>query len=86
MMEHGGLAMSEALTMAARCLRISRRQLDALITALLLPVLLMVMFVVFFGGALQTGTKYVTYVVPGVLLLCAGYSSGLTATAVRPEL
>jgi ABC-2 type transport system permease protein len=78
--------MSEALTMAARCLRISRRQLDALLTALLLPVLLMIVFVVFFGGALRTGTKYVTYVVPGVLLLCVGYSSGLTAIAVCQDM
>ena len=75
--------MSETLTLTARCLRISRRQVDALITALVLPVLLMVVFVELFGGAIDTGSgHYVTYVVPGVLLLCAGFSSGLTAVAV----
>jgi ABC-2 type transport system permease protein len=78
--------MSEALTLTARCLRISRRQVDALIMSLLLPVLLMVMFVELFGGAIETGGKYVTYVVPGVLLLCAGYSSGLTAVAVCQDM
>jgi ABC-2 type transport system permease protein len=75
--------MSDALTLSIRCLRISRRELDTLIMAVVLPVFLMVMFVEFFGNAIRTGTgHYVTYVVPGVLLLCAGYGSGMTATAV----
>lgn len=78
--------MSDALILTGRCLRLSRRQLDALLTSLLLPVLLMVMFVELFGGAIQTGTRYVTYVVPGVLLLCAGFSSGLTAVAVCQDM
>ncbi len=75
--------MSDALTLSIRCLRISRRELDTLMMAVILPVLLMVMFVEFFGNAIHAGTAhYVTYVVPGVLLLCAGYGSGLTAVAV----
>ena len=78
--------MSESLTMAIRCLRISRRQLDSLITSLLLPVLLLIVFVELFGGAIDTGTKYVTYVVPGVLVLCAGFSSGLTAVGVCQDM
>ena len=78
--------MSDALTLTARCLRLSRRQVDALLTQLLLPVLLMIVFVELFGGAIDTGTRYVTYVVPGVLLLCAGYSSGLTAVAVCQDM
>lgn len=80
--------MSESMILTARCLRLSRRQVDALITALLLPVLLMLLFVELFGGAIHTGTtmRYVTYVVPGVLLLCAGYSSSLTAVAVCQDM
>ena len=38
--------MSEALILTARCLRLSRRQVDALLTSLLLPVLLMIVFAV----------------------------------------
>ena len=45
-------------------------------TALLLPVMLMLLFVYLFGGAIETGTEYVTYVVPGVILLCAGFGVG----------
>jgi ABC-2 type transport system permease protein len=74
--------MSDVLILSVRCLRLSRRQIDALMTAVLLPVLLMVIFVELFGGAIHTGGKYVTYVVPGVLILCAGFGSALTAVSV----
>jgi ABC-2 type transport system permease protein len=45
----------------------------------------MVIFVELFGGAIHTGTRYVTYVVPGVLVLCAGFGSTLTAVAVATD-
>jgi ABC-2 type transport system permease protein len=75
-----------ALTMAGRCIRLSMRQIDALLTSLLLPVLLMLIFVYLFGGAIQTGTDYVTYVVPGVILLCAGFGSATTAVTVSQDM
>jgi ABC-2 type transport system permease protein len=78
--------MSDALTMTARCFRLTRRQLDSLLTALLLPVLLMLLFVCLFGGAIHTGTRYVTYVLPGVLLLCAGYGAAITAVSVSQDM
>ena len=78
--------MSDAVTMAGRCLRLSRRNNEALITSLALPVMLMLLFVELFGGAIDTGTKYVTYVVPGVLLLCAGFGSSLTAVSVSHDM
>jgi ABC-2 type transport system permease protein len=43
-------------------------------------------FVYLFGGAIQTGTKYVTYVVPGVLLLCAGYGASVTSVSVSSDM
>jgi ABC-2 type transport system permease protein len=77
---------SAAVTMAGRCTRVSLRQIDALLTSLMLPVLLMLMFVYLFGGAIETGTKYVTYVVPGVILLCAGFGSATTAVNVSQDM
>ena len=50
--------------------------------SLFLPVMLMLTFVYLFGGAISTGTRYITYVVPGVLLLCAGVGSATTAVTV----
>jgi ABC-2 type transport system permease protein len=48
--------------------------------------MLMLLFVYLFGGAIHTGTRYVTYVVPGVLLLCAGFGSSLTAVSVSHDM
>jgi ABC-2 type transport system permease protein len=79
-------AMADPLTMAGRCLRLSMRNPDALLTSLLLPVMLMLLFVYLFGGAIQTGTSYVTYVVPGVLLLCAGFGASTTAVSVSHDM
>ncbi len=78
--------MTDALTMSARSMRLSLRHLDALLTSLLLPVLLMLIFVYLFGGAIDTGTDYVTYVVPGVILLCAGFGSATTAVSVNQDM
>jgi ABC-2 type transport system permease protein len=75
-----------ALTMAVRCTRLSARNVDALVTSLMLPVMLMLMFVYLFGGAIETGGEYVTYVVPGVILLCAGFGSATTAVTVSQDL
>jgi ABC-2 type transport system permease protein len=76
----------DALTMTARCLRLTRRQVDALLTSLLLPVMLMLMFVYLFGGAIHTGTRYVSYVVPGVLIVCAGFGAATTAVNVTQDM
>jgi ABC-2 type transport system permease protein len=78
--------MSDAATMVGRCVRLSTRNLEAMMTSLFLPVMLMLLFVYLFGGAIDTGTKYVTYVVPGVILLCAGYVSANTAVTVTQDM
>ncbi len=79
-------ALRNAGVMIGRCLRLSRRDIDTMMTSIMLPVILMLLFVYLFGGAIQTGTKYVTYVVPGVLLLCAGFGASLTATSVSRDM
>jgi ABC-2 type transport system permease protein len=77
--------MVDALTMVGRSVRLSMRNLDALLTSLLLPVMLMLLFVYLFGGAIHTGTRYVTYVVPGIILLCVGFGSSTTAVSVSQD-
>ncbi len=72
--------------MAARCLRLSSRSVDALMTSLMLPVVLMLLFVYVFGGALSAGGNYVSYLVPGVLLLCAGFGAANTAVSVSQDM
>ncbi|GAA0722793.1 ABC transporter permease [Dactylosporangium roseum] len=79
-------ATAQWLTMGGRSLRLGRRNVDGLILALVLPVMLMVVFVYLFGGAIQTGTEYVTYVVPGIMLLCVSFGSSMTAVSVANDL
>jgi ABC-2 type transport system permease protein len=81
-----GSALADAVTMSGRSLRMARRNVDVLVTSLLLPVMLMLLFVYLFGGAIQTGTRYVTYVVPGVLLLSAGFGASMTAVSVTTDM
>ncbi|MDQ2814609.1 MAG: ABC transporter permease [Actinomycetota bacterium] len=78
--------MSDALIMAGRSLRLSARSPEALMTALFLPVMLMVVFVYLFGGAVDIGVRYVSYVVPGVLLLCAVTGAATTAVTVCQDM
>jgi ABC-2 type transport system permease protein len=79
--------VSDLLTMVTRSVRLSTRNVDALLTSVVLPVLIMLMFVYLFGGAIEAGTAaYVNYVTPGVLLLCTGYVSALTATGVTQDM
>jgi ABC-2 type transport system permease protein len=77
---------AEALTLTLRALRLTLRNVDALMTAFALPVLLMLMFVYLFGGAIHTGTRYVDYVAPGVLYVCVAFGAATTAVSVAHDL
>jgi len=79
-------ALSDTRVMITRCMRRSLRDPEAFFTALMLPVVLMLLFVYVFGGALNTGGKYVDYVVPGLIVLCAGFGAGTTAVAVATDM
>jgi ABC-2 type transport system permease protein len=76
----------ETRVMITRCIRRSLRDPEAFFTALMLPIVLMLLFVYVFGGALRTGGRYVDYVVPGLIVLCAGFGAGTTAVAVATDM
>jgi ABC-2 type transport system permease protein len=79
-------AVSDSRVMVTRCLRRSLRDPEAFFTALMLPIVLMLLFVYVFGGALKTGGSYVDYVVPGLIVLCAGFGAGTTAVALATDM
>jgi ABC-2 type transport system permease protein len=79
-------AISDSRVMITRCLRRSRRDPEAFFTALMLPIVLMLLFVYVFGGDLNTGGTYVDYVVPGLIVLCAGFGAGTTAVQVATDM
>jgi ABC-2 type transport system permease protein len=80
------LAVRDSVILSARSTRLSWRNLDALVTAVLLPVVILVLFVYLFGGAIDTGASYVDYVAPSVILLCACIGASSTAVSVSLDL
>lgn len=69
-----------------RSIRRSSRSIDALLTAVMLPVIILLLFVYIFGGAIERDGQYVDYVVPGIILLCAGFGSATTSVAVNQDM
>src|SRR5690242_10976890 len=73
---------SDLSVMLGRSMRHIFRSMDTIITVLITPIAMMLLFVYVFGGAIQTGTEnYVNYLLPGILLIAI--STGISYTALR---
>ncbi|MFF0814505.1 ABC transporter permease [Rhodococcus sp. NPDC003318] len=79
-------ATADSAVMLRRSLTHLRRSPDSMIMAIALPVVLMLLFVYVFGGAIDTGAEYIDYVVPGIILLCAAFGASTTAVSVSTDL
>lgn len=69
-----------------RSLTHSLRDGESLLMAVMLPVMLMLLFTFVFGGAIDPSGGYVQYVVPGIILLCAGFGAASTAVYVANDM
>ncbi len=78
--------LTEESVFIRRSILHSLRTPDQLIMAIALPTILMLLFVWVFGGAIQHDGGYVDYVVPGIILLCAGYGAASTAVDVAHDM
>ncbi len=81
-----GWRVHDTLAMVGRSIRRELRSPDTLLLSVMLPVILILMFVYVFGGAIQTDARYVDYVVPGIVLLCTGYGAATTAVVVATDM
>lgn len=73
---------SDMSVMLGRSMRHIFRSMDTIITVTITPILMMLLFVYVFGGAIQAGTdNYVNYLLPGILLIAI--ASGIAYTAYR---
>ncbi|TQF67269.1 ABC transporter permease [Rhodococcus spelaei] len=72
--------------MLRRNLKHVLRSPDTMLMAVALPIMLMLLFVYVFGGAINTGTDYINYVVPGIILLCAAFGASTTAVSVSTDM
>jgi ABC-2 type transport system permease protein len=76
----------DAAAMTTRAVRLTVRDVDSMITAAVLPVVILLMFTYVFGGAMDVGTSYVTYATPGIILLAAGFGAANTALFVERDM
>jgi len=78
-------------TFIRRSLLHALRDPESLLMGVMLPVMLMLLFTFVFGGAFDTGIgtgsdAYVNYIVPGIILLCAGFGAATTAVGVNEDM
>lgn len=69
-----------------RSIRHTLRNGEALVMAIALPTILMLLFTFIFGGAIDSSGGYIDYVVPGIILICAGFGASYTAVAVNYDM
>ena len=74
--------VNDTTVLTKRSLRHILRSPDTIITTAITPIAMLLLFVYVFGGAIDTGgTKYVNYLLPGILLITV--ASGIAYTAYR---
>jgi ABC-2 type transport system permease protein len=74
--------LGDTAVLTRRSLRHITRSLDTIITTTIMPIAFMLLFVYVFGGAIDSGSdSYVTYLLPGILLITI--ASGISYTAFR---
>jgi ABC-2 type transport system permease protein len=74
--------LRDTSALLGRSLRHILRSPDTIITTAITPIVMLLMFVYVFGGAIDTGgVRYVDYLLPGVLLITV--ASGVAYTALR---
>jgi ABC-2 type transport system permease protein len=73
---------ADTAVLTGRSLRHITRSMDTIITTAIMPIGFMLLFVYVFGGAIDSGSdSYVTYLLPGILIITI--ASGISYTAYR---
>jgi ABC-2 type transport system permease protein len=74
--------LGDTAVLTGRTMRHITRSPDTIVTTVITPIAIMLMFVYVFGGAIDTGpVSYVNYMLPGILLITI--ASGVSYTAFR---
>jgi ABC-2 type transport system permease protein len=69
-----------------RSMRHSMRDGEGWLLAIVLPTMLMLLFTVVFGGAIDPNGGYVDFVVPGIIVLCSGFGASSVAVSVNRDI
>ncbi|WP_194924103.1 ABC transporter permease [Catenulispora pinisilvae] len=84
---------ADSATMTRRSLRQTVRYPVMMISSLVVPIILFLLFAGVFSGSMKAsvaafapGTSYVDYIVPGIVLMTVGYGSSTTALRVNSDM
>lgn len=79
-------ALEDTVVMSGRVIRYSTRSIDTMITVIAMPIMMMLLFVYVFGGAMNTGdVSYINYIVPGILLFCVASSVAYSSLRINND-
>jgi ABC-2 type transport system permease protein len=76
--------LRDTVILLGRSMRHIQRSPDTIVTVAVMPIMIMLLFVYVYGGAIKTSTgtdNYVNYLLPGILLI--SIASGVAYTAYR---
>lgn len=85
-MSSASTAFGDAAIMLRRNFRHTARNPVTVFNAILFPIVIMLMFVYIFGGAIKVEGEYIDYAVPGLLVMAISYGLGPTAAAVNDDM
>src|SRR5438105_2075775 len=85
-MSNLSLTLRDSATMLRRDIRHSLRRLSMTLSGLLVPIIMLVLFVYVFGGAISAGQggvshggAYIGYLAPGIIIMTVGSGGATTA-------
>jgi ABC-2 type transport system permease protein len=79
--------VGDTTVLLGRSMRHVTRSVDTIITVTIMPIAIMLMFVYVFGGAIDTGSvEYVTYMLPGILIITIATATAYTALRLFTDL
>ena len=82
-----GMKISNTKVMVKRSMRHAVRSKDTIITAIIMPIFMMLFFVYVFGGSINTGSvKYIDIVVPGIVLMSVSLGTSYAAMRLSTDL
>jgi ABC-2 type transport system permease protein len=78
--------LSDLWVLIVRSFKHIFRHMDQLLGVAFQPIMFMLLFRYVFGGAIETGTSYVNFLVPGILIQMAAFGATTTSYSVASDL
>ncbi|MDR0908348.1 MAG: ABC transporter permease [Spirochaetaceae bacterium] len=81
--------LNDTAAMTGRMMKHMYRSPDTVITVIIMPVMMLLLFVYVLGGAMSTGDgsmDYKAYIIPGIMLFCVATATSYTAWLLNEDI